>query len=665
LSGEAFPFSPDLSTLQSRHLKDLGESKALLVGINLFENGYPEEGLHILCLLARSGDPPVKEAAERYLWLFLPGAEINPWESVLSHFAGEAPPPWTEGGRLFGRALVETGGFQEFLEAFPPGGGEEGEDLLFYRALGAAGLPDGGAVWLAPYFLAVPAGEGHRRILALLEGGGGLPPDSPWEALVKGVEALLREDGPRALDLLEPLLGRSGENERGLTENLTALNRRAGRWTAGAAALLAAGKARSQGYYFHAAGRLLRWAGDLAGAAEAFEQAGTFSEAGGFEEQRSLWYLGETRIAGDPRRAPAILAELAPRWQDRDYFADTLESVTSACFSRRDWEALEALTETTELYGTGENQSRLAYLLARLSETGLWEGGRDRTALFRRAVEADPSGYYAWLARRGLQRTGHETEAGFGAVLEEPPDAPAPPLGADPVFQYLCQTAQADKALAWLEEGSLSGAAFDSGDYFLLAGLLSKTRILTGLRLLNRLPRRGSYALPEWELLYPRGFQELAELNARTYGLPPALLFGLVREESGFDPAIESHAGAVGLGQIMPSTGRDIVERMGRPSGDLKDPAFNLNLSAWYLRWLMDYLGDPMAALLSYNGGPGRIRAQRETWKDLPPDLALETVTPRETRLYGKKVFLSSLYYGSLYYDTSPEAAIRWFFPGL
>lgn len=100
------------------------------------------------------------------------------------------------------------------------------------------------------------------------------------------------------------------------------------------------------------------------------------------------------------------------------------------------------------------------------------------------------------------------------------------------------------------------------------------------------------------------GFPYAAEINAAAsrHGIDPALLAGLVKQESGFDPAAVSPAGATGLTQLMPATAR------GLGVTDSTDPAQALDGGAKYLRQMLDQFGgDERLALAAYNAGPGAV----------------------------------------------------------
>jgi soluble lytic murein transglycosylase-like protein len=93
---------------------------------------------------------------------------------------------------------------------------------------------------------------------------------------------------------------------------------------------------------------------------------------------------------------------------------------------------------------------------------------------------------------------------------------------------------------------------------------------------------------------------------ARDEEIPPDVAFGLVRAESSFRPRAVSPAGAVGLTQVLPSTGRWIAP--GTTRRDLLDPETNLRVGFRYLRYLYDkYEGDERLALTAYNRGPGTV----------------------------------------------------------
>ena len=97
-------------------------------------------------------------------------------------------------------------------------------------------------------------------------------------------------------------------------------------------------------------------------------------------------------------------------------------------------------------------------------------------------------------------------------------------------------------------------------------------------------------------------FESEIDAAATSNGIDPALLKGLVQQESGFDPNARSGAGAVGLTQLMPGTAA------GLGVTDPTDPVQSLQAGARYLRTQLDrFGGDERLALAAYNAGPGAV----------------------------------------------------------
>jgi soluble lytic murein transglycosylase len=133
--------------------------------------------------------------------------------------------------------------------------------------------------------------------------------------------------------------------------------------------------------------------------------------------------------------------------------------------------------------------------------------------------------------------------------------------------------------------------------------------------------------------------------------LDHSLVFGLIRQESRFWAEAVSSAGALGLMQVMPATGKWIATKLKsadyRPS-QLVNVDVNTGFGAFYLRTVLDQMGgsEPMAAA-SYNAGPGRARAWRA---DGPLEGAIyaESIPFNETRDYVRKVLTNAVWYAQL-----------------
>ncbi|HSK21932.1 MAG TPA: lytic transglycosylase domain-containing protein [Egicoccus sp.] len=92
----------------------------------------------------------------------------------------------------------------------------------------------------------------------------------------------------------------------------------------------------------------------------------------------------------------------------------------------------------------------------------------------------------------------------------------------------------------------------------------------------------------------------LIEQAANEAGVDPALFAALVKTESNFNPTARSHAGAIGLAQLMPATAAGL-------GVDPTDPLQNLQGGARFLKAQLDKFGSADLALAAYNAGPGRV----------------------------------------------------------
>ncbi|MHB8874027.1 MAG: lytic transglycosylase domain-containing protein [Myxococcaceae bacterium] len=107
--------------------------------------------------------------------------------------------------------------------------------------------------------------------------------------------------------------------------------------------------------------------------------------------------------------------------------------------------------------------------------------------------------------------------------------------------------------------------------------------------------------------------------QARRYEIDPLLIAAVIHAESSFNPLAVSPAGAVGLMQLMPTTARELLGRLGRAPGrteDLLEPELNIELGTAYLAELVERFGSIEPALVAYNAGPAgarRILADRES----------------------------------------------------
>jgi soluble lytic murein transglycosylase len=142
------------------------------------------------------------------------------------------------------------------------------------------------------------------------------------------------------------------------------------------------------------------------------------------------------------------------------------------------------------------------------------------------------------------------------------------------------------------------------------------------------------------EKLYPIHYQQGIARVADRYDLDPYLVAAMVRTESDYDPKAVSHAGAVGLMQLMPDTAEWITRLdswKGPKNPTLTDPDDSLELGACYLAYLTKrFAGDMVAAVAAYNAGQGAV----DDWlaAGTHDALQLADIHFQETRDFVKRV---------------------------
>jgi soluble lytic murein transglycosylase-like protein len=135
------------------------------------------------------------------------------------------------------------------------------------------------------------------------------------------------------------------------------------------------------------------------------------------------------------------------------------------------------------------------------------------------------------------------------------------------------------------------------------ASQLATATTATAMTAAPAAPAAGLAATGASELPSDTPFGAEITAAAKKHGIDPALLAGLVKQESGFDPNAGSPAGARGLTQLMPATAA------GLGVTNVLDPLQNLDGGAKYLRQQLDaFGGDVTRALAAYNAGPGAVQ---------------------------------------------------------
>ncbi len=192
--------------------------------------------------------------------------------------------------------------------------------------------------------------------------------------------------------------------------------------------------------------------------------------------------------------------------------------------------------------------------------------------------------------------------------------------------------------------------------FTLAEALNARGRTIAGINLGWAIRREGH----PWDgrllrIVYPFPYREMVAREAAEWGVDPFMLAALIRQESAFKADVESRAGAIGLMQVMPPTGKELARSygpVGFQTSSLTTPEVNLHLgAAFFVNMNRRYGGDLPLVLSAYNAGP--TRATR--WKRYPevddPERFTERIPFEETRGYVKNVRRNLGVYRVLYGD--------------
>lgn len=169
-----------------------------------------------------------------------------------------------------------------------------------------------------------------------------------------------------------------------------------------------------------------------------------------------------------------------------------------------------------------------------------------------------------------------------------------------------------------------------------------------------------------WDIFYPLKWWNIIKEEGGRHAIDPYLIAGIIRQETVFDPQARSRANALGLMQLLPSTGRAVAKRTslgggGISSADLYNPVLNIQLGTAYVKQLMDRFGRFEYVAAAYNGGPTRV----SRWLNQLPNDGIEewveSIPISETRLYVQGVYRNAGHYQRLYDD---QGRFRSYVPG-
>ncbi|WP_240318552.1 lytic transglycosylase domain-containing protein [Lysobacter sp. TY2-98] len=456
-------------------------------------------------------------------------------------------------------------------------------------------------------------------VFAALDARGGLTPALRWERLEKAAEAwqpAVMRTAARGLPADEAALGND------YASFVEALNDRALSWPK-------TDRSRRIASY-----GLARYAKSVPRDAQA--QLDKFGPALGFTDvergrvlyQAALW----TASSYEPESAQRLAAVPASAYDDR-----LREWRAREAMARSDWAG--ALAAIRTMPSPQRDDSRWQYFEARLSEL---QGDRDGAQRLYRAAASKPE-FHGFLAADRLGQA-------YTLCPWIPGDSPSvrASVAADPALQRSLALWDIDRAGWATAEWNDALTRFDA------------TRRITAIELAQQhgwfdravfsLGKENPEELRLYTLRFPIHHEATIRREAQKNGLDAAWVAAEIRAESVFNPKARSGANAIGLMQLIPSTGAATAARIGVPwtgESSLYDPDTSIILGTAYLRQLLDGYGEgrPYYTLAGYNAGPAPLARWKSQRPGMDPDFWIETITYKETRDYVARVLAFSVLY--------------------
>lgn len=223
------------------------------------------------------------------------------------------------------------------------------------------------------------------------------------------------------------------------------------------------------------------------------------------------------------------------------------------------------------------------------------------------------------------------------------------------------------RALEFNQRGELTEAR---REWYHLSGSLSRDELVAQARIAYdmgwyfpaiRTMGQAKY-WDDLEVRFPMAHQSSLVTAAKSRGLHSSWVFAITRQESAFMADAKSHAGAMGLMQLMPATAKETAQRYGIPLPSTQsalNPNTNIQLGSAYLSQVLgQFKGNRILASAAYNAGPGRVRQWLRNARHLPYDVWVESIPFDETRAYVQNVLTYSVIYGQKL--NAPTPLIEW-----
>lgn len=318
--------------------------------------------------------------------------------------------------------------------------------------------------------------------------------------------------------------------------------------------------------------------------------------------------------------------------------------------------AADMLEQAARARPEGSSAPGFLYWAGR-SQSALGEEARAR-ALYQEAVRRFKHTYHGLRAAEALGLVS------AGASSTRPVEPAAPPPALDPALERVRQLLLIERLTEAREELTrLPASPQAQATLAWVDRRLGRLRpaITAMKRAFPQWKGEAGDELPEavWRVIYPLEYADLLQERALREGLDPALVAAIIWQESTFDAGAVSGAGARGLMQVIPPTGRKLARSLGLPyrPRDLYDPEVSLSFGTRYLRQMLDAFGGRLErALAAYNAGPHRVVAWTSGKPEMSAEEFIESIPFTETRGYVMSILTHVEHYRRIYGLAAPAS---------
>ncbi|MBQ8668303.1 transglycosylase SLT domain-containing protein [bacterium] len=262
---------------------------------------------------------------------------------------------------------------------------------------------------------------------------------------------------------------------------------------------------------------------------------------------------------------------------------------------------------------------------------------------FQNVINNYPDSYYAYRAYwllKGVKSSTIQTELNYKPVVY-PYKTPAD----RDILNKLMQVQDYDMMIKYCNDDFIaSWVEYEKGNY--------AASMIIARDAMDKLDVKPVKSDLRWRLVYPQNYYKQVKKFASEYNNNDALMMGIVREESSFNPQAQSGVGAIGLMQLMPATAREVGQKQGISFNNsyLFNPELNLRLGNIYYSNLRKSLDDKdVSAIAAYNGGIGSVTRWKNSLKYNDTDEFVQQIPYDETKNYVIKVFRSYWNYTRIY----------------